>query len=66
MSKKVAGVLPLVPVVVLIAGVPAFAGDHRIGPLPAIGTWFLFWVLVGPLFVLAADLINRRHEGGDL
>ncbi|GAA3657393.1 hypothetical protein GCM10022237_16840 [Nocardioides ginsengisoli] len=66
MSKKVAGVLPLVPVVLLIAGVPVFSGDYRIGPLPAIGSWFLFWVLVGPFFVLAADLINRRHEGDEL
>ena len=66
MSKKAAGVLPLVPVVLLIAGVPFFSGDYRIGPLPAIGSWFLFWVLVGPLFVLAADIINRRHEEGEL
>ncbi|CCH76906.1 exported hypothetical protein [Nostocoides japonicum T1-X7] len=59
-------VFTLVPVVVLVGGVPFFSSETRIGPLPALGTWFLIWVLLTPLFVLTGDRLGRSGRGSDV
>lgn len=51
--------LPLAPVVLMIAGVPFFSGDQRIWLLPELGFWFLLWILLAPCFLVVAERLRR-------
>jgi len=55
------------PYVVMIVGVPFFNSPDNIGGLPLLGLWILIWVVLTPVFLLAAyRLLPRaeREEGG--
>ena len=55
-------VLPLVPVVLMIAGVPFFSGDGRIWVLPDLAFWFFVWIVLAPCFLVAADRLRPEQS----
>lgn len=62
MRKHLQWILPLIPVVIVIGGVPFFTGPGRIWILPELAFWFALWTLITPFFLLTADTLRRRHE----
>ena len=62
MSKHLQWILPLIPVVIVIGGVPFFTGAGRIWVLPELAFWFATWTVITPFFLLAADTLRRRQS----
>ena len=60
MRKHLQWILPLIPVVIVIGGVPFFAEPGRIWILPELAFWFALWTLITPFFLLAADILRRQ------
>jgi hypothetical protein len=58
--NKLQWILPLVPVAVMIAGVPFFSSNGRIWILPELAFWFFIWILLAPVCLFTADRLRAR------
>lgn len=51
-----------IPYVVMLVGIPFVNSSRNVGGLPVLGLWILAWVLVTPVFLLAAERLLPAHE----
>lgn len=63
MNRHLHWILALAPVVIMIGGVPFFAGNGRIWVLPELAFWFLIWVVLTPCALVAADRVYLKGQG---
>ncbi|HYZ52517.1 MAG TPA: DUF3311 domain-containing protein [Streptosporangiaceae bacterium] len=53
------------PYVVMLAGVPFVNSTANVGGIPLLGLWILIWVVLTPVFLLAAHRLLPRAERED-
>lgn len=56
----------IVPYVVMLAGIPFFNSGTEVAQFPLLGLWILIWVVLTPVFLLAAYRLlpdSERREG---
>lgn len=51
-----------IPFVGILVGIPFVNSSTDVGGMPLLGLWILLWVLVTPLFLLAAHRLLPSRE----
>jgi Protein of unknown function (DUF3311) len=57
-----AAVAGFTPYVVMLIGIPFFNSGANVGGVPLLGLWILIWVVLTPVFLLAAYRLLPRAE----